>query len=101
VKTCKKRPPVLGGKRGPRTRRYAPSVPDSIAADNSHGAIPVRDHYLLTELEVAELCGVSRWTVREWMKAGHLRPVALPAGIRRNLYRRGDVEAFAAGLREG
>jgi len=55
------------------------------------------ERYLLGETEVAALCGVSRHTVRRWRAAGLLRPVALPFGMRRNLYRRSDVEAFLDG----
>ncbi len=56
--------------------------------------VPLRDRYLLGEAEVAALCGVSRHTVRRWKDAGLLRTVELPFGMRRNLYRRADVEAF-------
>jgi hypothetical protein len=56
--------------------------------------VPLRERYLLAEIEVAALCGVSRHTVRRWKDAGLLRTVELPFGLRRNLYRRSDVEAF-------
>ena len=58
------------------------------------------DRLLLSEPEVAALCGVSRHTVRRWKAAGLLRTVELPFGMRRNLYRRADVEAFLARARE-
>ena len=60
--------------------------------------VPLRDRYLLAEL--AALCGVSRHTVRRWKAAG-FRARELPFGMRRNLYRRTDVEAFLAGCGTG
>jgi excisionase family DNA binding protein len=56
--------------------------------------VPLRERYLLGEAEVAALCGVSQQTVRRWKAAGFLRTVELPFGMRRNLYRRSEVEAF-------
>ena len=43
----------------------------------------------------------SRTTVRLWQAAGLLQTVELPFGMRRNLYRRADVEAFLARLEGG
>lgn len=101
AKTAEKRAPQSLAAVGARTPKGAPSsVPNKPTADND-GGIPIRDHFLLTEVEVAEMCGVSRWSVRRWMKAGLLVPVALPWGQKRNLYRSADVEAFLAGLGEG
>lgn len=63
--------------------------------------VPIAERLLLSELEVAALCGVSRNTVRLWKTAGLLQTVELPFGMRRNLYRRTDVEAFLASLEGG
>ncbi len=69
------------------------------AADGD-APVPIAERLLLSEPEVAALCGVSRNTVRRWKTAGLLRAVELPFGIRRNLYRRVDVEAFLARVRD-
>ncbi len=34
---------------------------------------------LLSVKAAAQYCGVSAWTVRDWILAGHLHPVDLPA----------------------
>ena len=68
--------------------------------DAGEAIVPMADRLLLSELEVAALCGVSRHTVRRWKAAGLLRTVELPFGMRRNLYRRADVEAFLARARD-
>ena len=39
--------------------------------------------------------------MRLWQAAGLLQMVELPFGMRRNLYRRADVEAFLASLDGG
>jgi hypothetical protein len=70
------------------------------AADRDAPA-PIAERLLLSEPEVATLCGVSRTIVRLWQAAGLLQMVELPFGMRRNLYRRADVEAFLAGLEGG
>jgi hypothetical protein len=70
------------------------------AADRD-APVPIAERLLLSEPEVAALCGVSRNTVRLWKAAGLLQMVELPFGMRRNLYRRADVEAFLAGLEGG
>ena len=62
--------------------------------------VPMAERLLLSEPEVAALCGVSRHTVRRWKAAGLLQIVELPFGMRRNLYRRADVEAFLARARD-
>ena len=69
-------------------------------SDPKAEAVGLRDRYLLGETEVAALCGVSRHTVRRWRAAGLLRTVELPFGMRRNLYRSSDVEAFLARARD-
>jgi excisionase family DNA binding protein len=67
-------------------------------------SVPVVDRFLLDEPEIAELCGVSRNTVREWVASGLLESVELPRARgtgrrkRRVLYRRDDVLAFVASL---
>ena len=50
--------------------------------------VALRDRLLLSEDEVAFVCGVSRPTVRRWRAEGLLRTVELPFNLRRNLYRR-------------
>jgi hypothetical protein len=44
------------------------------------------------------LLGVSKPVFRKWVSDGLIVPVELPGGIRRKLYRRADLEAFAASL---
>lgn len=65
--------------------------------------VPIPEKLLLDEPEIAELCGTSRNTVREWSARGLIRPVELPVNRegqpkRRVLYRRADVLAFVASL---
>ena len=70
-------------------------------AAGGEAQVPLAERLLLSEPEVAALCGVSRTTVRLWQAAGLLQMVELPFGMRRNLYRRADVEAFLASLEGG
>jgi len=63
--------------------------------------VALRDRLLLSEVEVAVVCGVSQPVVRRWKAEGLLRTVELPFNLRRNLYRRSDVEAFVEGLATG
>jgi len=63
--------------------------------------VALRDRLLLSEVEVAFVCGVSQPVVRRWKAEGLLRTVELPFNLRRNLYRRSDVEAFVAELATG
>jgi hypothetical protein len=58
---------------------------------------PVGERILVSEAVAAQLCSVSQVTFRKWVATGAIRPVDLPGGVRRNLYRRVDIEAFAAG----
>jgi hypothetical protein len=44
------------------------------------------------------LLGVSKPVFRRWVRDGLIRPVDLPGNVRRNLYRRSDLEAFAETL---
>jgi hypothetical protein len=58
--------------------------------------VPVGERILVSEAVAAQLCSVSKVTFRKWVAAGAIRPVDLPGSVRRNLYRRVDIEAFAA-----
>jgi len=58
--------------------------------------VPVHERILVSEAVAAQLCSVSQVTFRKWVAAGAIRPVDLPGNVRRNLYRRVDIEAFAA-----
>lgn len=53
---------------------------------------------LVSERDATMMCGVSRPTFRSWVDAGLIARVDLPGNLRRNLYRRSDLEAFAASL---
>lgn len=53
----------------------------------------------LTPQQVAELFGVSTWTVRRWEDRGALIPERLPSGHRR--YRKSDVDRLLAQRRGG
>ena len=59
--------------------------------------VPTAERILVSEKVASELCSVSQVTFRKWVAAGAIRPVDIPGDIRRNLYRRVDIEAFAAG----
>lgn len=63
-------------------------------------AIPLHERFLLDEDTASIVCGVSRPVLRKWAHEGLLRPVKLPGGVNRNLYRKDDVKAFVAGLPE-
>ena len=58
----------------------------------------MRDLILVSEDEASQLMGVSKPTLRDWTRRSLIAPVQLPGGIRRNLYRRQDLEDFAASL---
>lgn len=58
--------------------------------------IPTAERILISEAIAAELCSVSQVTFRKWVALGLLHQVDLPGNLRRNLYRRADIEAFAA-----
>jgi predicted site-specific integrase-resolvase len=60
--------------------------------------VVLRDRLLMSEPEVAFVCGVSRPVVRRWRDEGLISPVKLPFSLRRILYRRSDVEAFVERL---
>ncbi|MFA4965812.1 MAG: hypothetical protein WC709_09300 [Thermoleophilia bacterium] len=57
--------------------------------------LPPSERVLISEAISAELCSVSLPTFRKWTKLGLVQKVDLPGGLRRNLYRRADVEALA------
>ena len=59
--------------------------------------LPPSELILVSESIAARLCSVSLPTFRKWARSGRIRRVELPGDIRRNLYRRADIEAFAAG----
>ncbi len=62
------------------------------------GTIPPWERLLVDEDEISELIGVSKPTVRRYVAEGLFRPVQMPLGIRRNLYRLADVRAAVAAL---
>jgi hypothetical protein len=76
-------------------------APLSLRLGKARPAIPMSERILVSEPIAAELCGVSLKTFRDWMKGGLIRPVDLPGNLRRNLYRRADIEAFAGGRSSG
>ena len=51
----------------------------------------------LREPEAAEYCGVSKWTIQRWRKAGLLSPIHL--GNRIYVYRLNDLDAFVESRR--
>lgn len=57
--------------------------------------------FLVGEALGAAMLGVSKPTFRRWVKEGLIVPVKLPHDIRRRLYRREDLETFAAELASG
>jgi len=61
----------------------------------------LRDRFLLSQADIAEMCGVSLPIVRRWVAGGLLRSVRLPYLQRRQLYRLEDVANFIAGCGEG
>lgn len=52
---------------------------------------------LLTQLEAAQILGVSRRSMHRLLVAGTLRPITI-AGLGRPRYRRADVERLARGV---
>ena len=61
-------------------------------------AIPLHERFLLDEETASIMCGVSRPLFRKWVGDGLVRPIQMPDGERRNLYRRDDVRAFVDSL---
>ena len=57
-------------------------------------AIPIHERFLLDEETASIMCGVSRPVFRGWVGRGHLRPIQMPDGERRNLYRRDDTMRY-------
>lgn len=70
-------------------RRTRPKKPDNISDS---------ERILWSEAISAKACSVSVGTFRNWVALGLIPRVSVPGNVRRNLYRRVDVEAFAAGL---
>ena len=65
---------------------------------NRKVVLPLEERILITELEAAALVGVSQPVVHRWATQGLLRPVALPGGLKRTLYRKQDVFDFVNSL---
>jgi excisionase family DNA binding protein len=68
------------------------------ATTNTRNAIPPSQRFLLSEDDGSCMMGVSKPTFRKWVAGGLIRPVEMPCGERRRLYRRADLEQFAASL---
>ena len=60
--------------------------------------LPVADRLLVDEITGATMLSVSRVTFRRFVTEGFIRAVELPIDVRRNLYRREDLERFARTL---
>ncbi len=73
----------------------------SVTEVNACPQQPPAPTYLLSEMEAASACGVSKPIFRKWVALGLIRPVPLPGGVRRNLYRASDVQAFVERLAAG
>jgi len=82
-----------------RPKKISDQVFDQIRESIFRGQLKPGEQ-VLPERELSEALGVSRTTVRLWQAAGLLQMVELPFGMRRNLYRRVDVEAFLARARD-
>lgn len=59
---------------------------------------PPTEPILVSEAQAAQMMGVSLATFRNWVAQGRVPRVEPPNGIKRRLYRRTDLEAFAAAL---
>lgn len=57
--------------------------------------LPPADRVLWSQAISAKALSVSIPTFRKWERLGLIHKVDLPGGLRRNLYRRADVEALA------
>lgn len=66
--------------------------------DTPSKTIPANLRLLVSEQDAATLCSTSLPTFRSWVAAGYISPVKLPFNIRRNLYRRDDLERFISSL---
>ena len=88
-----------GGLPAPRARfRLGEPVTDAERRRTKLEAIPLHERFLLDEETASIMCGVSRPQFRKWVKAGLLRPIQMPDGERRKLYRREDVRTFVDAL---
>ena len=61
--------------------------------------VPAHLRVLVGEDDAAALLSVSKPTFRRWVAQGLVARVELPGAIRRNLYRRADLEVLAASLK--
>ena len=66
--------------------------------DDKLSAIPLHERFLLDEETASILCGVSRPVFRGWVEDRLVKPIRMPGGERRKLYRRDDVRAFVDSL---
>ena len=60
--------------------------------------LPVAERLLVDEITGATMLSLSRVTFRRFVNEGFIKPVELPIDVRRNLYRREDLERFARTL---
>jgi excisionase family DNA binding protein len=79
-----------------RQGRPEPDDPDETGAATAAGS-QASASPLMTTREVCELFGRTPRTIRNWCRAGHLRPVRVGGAV---FFRRDDVEALA-GMRSG
>lgn len=85
--------------KGRRVEHTSASGPITGAAAQA-GAVSAQA-LLLNITDAAALVGVSRWTVRRMLAAGHFpRPARYP-GLRGLRFRRADVEEWAKGGKPG
>jgi hypothetical protein len=63
-------------------------------AEQREKNVPPDERVLWSEVISAKACSVSVPTFRSWVRLGLIDRVPLPGGLRRNLYRRADVEAL-------
>lgn len=74
------------------------TVRNERSKDNIRLRIPPSECILVSEEQAAALLGISLVAFRSWVADGLLSRVELPNGMKRNLYRRADLERFAADL---
>ena len=67
-------------------------------AQDKRDVVPIDDRLLVDESYASKMLCVSRPTYRKWVKLGLILPVELPYNIRRNLYKRSDLEQLVASL---
>jgi hypothetical protein len=64
-------------------------------SDRNTSTIPASARLLVSEPDAATMFSTSLPTFRSWVKDGLVQPVALPHGIRRNLYLMSELSALA------